>query len=221
MAEPQTQIARPSLTADVMLRAYATGIFPMSESRNASEIFWVDPTDRGIIPLQGFHISRSLAREIKRERYSVTVDRAFLRVIMGCAEREDTWINDEITSLYMGLHRQDHAHSIEVWDGATLVGGVYGVTLGAAFFGESMFSTRSNTSKIALAYLVTRLHAGGYQLFDTQFLTSHLASLGAIEVPRRRYHQMLSAALHRQGDFFALPEDIPAQDVLQLRTQTS
>ena len=193
----------------------------MSEARDAAEIFWVDPTDRGIMPIDGFHISRSLAREIRRETYHVTVDRAFSETVAACADRQDTWINEEITGLYEGLYVAGHAHSIEVWQGKTLVGGAYGVTLGAAFFGESMFSYRPNTSKIALAYLVLRLRIGGFRLFDTQFLTSHLASLGAIEVPRARYHQLLTAALQREGDFFALPEEVTAQDVLQFRTQTS
>lgn len=213
--------SRPTLTPDVMLRAYATGIFPMSESREAAEIFWVDPTDRGIMPVDGFHISRSLAREIRKETYRVTIDHAFSETVAACADRPDTWINDEITRLYEGLYLAGHAHSIEVWEGTTLVGGAYGVTLGAAFFGESMFSYRPNTSKIALAYLVLRLRIGGFRLFDTQFLTSHLASLGGIEVPRVRYHKLLSAALQREGDFFALPEEAGAQDVLQFRTQTS
>lgn len=221
MAENNFLRNRPSLTPDVMLRAYATGIFPMSESRGSSEIFWVDPTERGILPIDGFHISRSLAREIKRQRYQVTVDRAFNDTVEACGHREDTWINDEIAELYDGLYKAGYTHSIEVWDGEQLVGGVFGVTLGAAFFGESMFSFRPNTSKLALAYLVARLRIGGFRLFDTQFLTSHLASLGGIEVPRARYHQLLTAALQREGDFFALPDYVAPQDVLQLRTQTS
>ncbi|MEM1273783.1 MAG: leucyl/phenylalanyl-tRNA--protein transferase [Pseudomonadota bacterium] len=212
---------RPALTPEVLLRAYSTGIFPMSESRDASEIFWVDPTDRGILPMNGFHISRSLAREIKRQRYAIRIDTAFSGTIEACADREDTWINDEITALYEGLFQIGHAHSIEVWEGNQLVGGAFGVSTAAAFFGESMFSLRPNTSKIALAYLISRLKVGGYRLFDTQFMTPHLASLGGIEVPRARYHAMLSAALSREGDFYAQPEPVDYQDVLQLRTQTS
>ncbi|MEM9755879.1 MAG: leucyl/phenylalanyl-tRNA--protein transferase [Pseudomonadota bacterium] len=204
-----------------MLRAYATGIFPMSEARDASELFWVDPTERGIIPLNGFHLSRSLAKEIRRQRYSVEIDTAFSAIVEGCADRPDTWINAEISELYGALFRMGHAHSVEVWDGGTLVGGVFGITLGAAFFGESMFSRRPNASKIAMAYLVARLRIGGYRLFDTQFLTPHLASLGGIEVPRAQYHAMLAAALLREADFFAQPEPPQLHDVLQPRTQTS
>ncbi|MEM9318548.1 MAG: leucyl/phenylalanyl-tRNA--protein transferase [Pseudomonadota bacterium] len=221
MVENTTFKTRPTLTPDIMLRAYATGIFPMSESRDASEIFWVDPTDRGVLPLDRFHISRSLAREIKRERYQIKIDTAFSATVAGCADREDTWINDEIAGLYDGLFQAGHAHSIEVWQGRALVGGAYGVTLGAAFFGESMFSHRPNTSKIALAYLVLRLRVGGFKLFDTQFITPHLASLGGIELPRTRYHTILSAALQREGDFYAQPEPVDPQDVLQVSTQTS
>lgn len=193
----------------------------MSEARDAAEIFWVDPTERGILPIDGFHISRTLAKEIRRERYRVTIDTAFSDTVAACADRPDTWINAEIARLYEGLYMAGDAHSIEVWEGTELVGGAYGVSLGAAFFGESMFSYRPNTSKIALAYLVLRLRIGGYRLFDTQFLTSHLASLGGVEVPRARYHQMLTAALQREGDFFALPDEVSAQDVLQFRTHTS
>ena len=221
MADNSFLRSRPTLTPDVMLRAYATGIFPMSEARDAAEIFWVDPTDRGVMPIDGFHISRSLAREISRQAYRVTVDRAFSETVAGCADRTDTWINDEITRLYEGLFLAGHAHSIEVWEGKALVGGAYGVSLGAAFFGESMFSYRPNTSKIALAYLVLRLRIGGYRLFDTQFLTPHLASLGGIEMPRDQYHKRLTAALQREGDFFALSEEVSPQEVLQFRTQTS
>lgn len=189
------------LTPELLLQAYATGIFPMAESRDGDTIHWVDPRHRGVVPLEGFHISRSLARTIRRRLFQITTDRDFAGVVAGCADRPETWINEEIFSLYMGLHAMGRAHSLEVWQGGALVGGVYGVTLGAAFFGESMFSRMTDASKVALAYLVHRLRAGGFTLFDTQFLTPHLASLGAIEISRRDYLRRLEAALQGQGQF--------------------
>ncbi|MDE3080145.1 MAG: leucyl/phenylalanyl-tRNA--protein transferase, partial [Paracoccaceae bacterium] len=169
------------ITPGLLLQAYAAGVFPMAESREADEIHWVDPRRRGIFPIDGFHISRSLRRRILSGAFTVTTDRAFDAVIDGCAGREETWINAEIRSLYLALFEMGHAHSVEVWRGEDLVGGVYGVTLGAAFFGESMFSRATDASKVALAYLICRLRQGGFTLFDTQFLTPHLASLGAVE----------------------------------------
>lgn len=202
------------------MQGYANGIFPMAEHREDPEIFWVDPQRRGVMPLQGFHLSRSLKRAMRQTRLTITVDTDFEGVVNGCADRVDTWINDEIRCLYSDLHREGRAHSLEVWDGDELVGGVYGVTLGAAFFGESMFSHRTNASKIALACLVDRLVAGGYVLFDTQFLTEHLASLGAIEISRADYHTALDAAIGCPADFTTPPVRGP-QEVVQRMTQMS
>lgn len=189
------------LTPDHLLMAYAQGIFPMAESRDDSAVHWVDPRLRGVIPLDGFHISRSLARRIRRWPHSVTVNRDFMGVVHACADRPETWINATILDLYAQLHLNNHAHSLEIWEENTLVGGVYGVVLGSAFFGESMFSRRTDASKIALAYLVHRLRAGGFTLFDTQFLTPHLASLGAVEITRAAYHHRLATALAQRASF--------------------
>jgi leucyl/phenylalanyl-tRNA---protein transferase len=164
-------------------------------------VHWVDPRLRGILPLDGFHHSRSLARTLRRWPHRVTVDTAFAEVVLACADRPETWINDTILDLYLALHTRGYAHSLEVWEGDDLVGGVYGVALGAAFFGESMFSRRTDASKLALAYLVHRLRAGGFTLFDTQFLTPHLASLGAVEIKRADYHRRLAAALAERATF--------------------
>ncbi|MFY8145674.1 MAG: leucyl/phenylalanyl-tRNA--protein transferase, partial [Rhodobacter sp.] len=168
----------PAITPDILLRAYAAGIFPMAERRDDPSIHWIDPKRRGIIPLNRFHISRSLRRRLLHSDYAIRTDSDFSGVVQGCAGRDETWINDDIFSLYLALHRAGYAHSLEVWDADALIGGVYGVALGAAFFGESMFSRRRDASKVALAWLVDRLRAGGFTLFDTQFLTAHLASLG-------------------------------------------
>jgi leucyl/phenylalanyl-tRNA--protein transferase len=189
------------ITPDILLRAYAMGIFPMSDGRDDPEIHWVDPRLRGVIPLEGFHISRSLAKRIRSGRFRVTVDEDFDAVVEACATRGETWISRRIQALYLDLHRLGFAHSIEVREGAALVGGVYGVTLGAAFFGESMFSRVTDASKVALAHAVHRLRAGGFRLFDTQFLTPHLASLGAVEITRADYHRRLSDALAQRAVF--------------------
>lgn len=192
----------------------------MSETRDDPEIFWVDPRQRGILPPATFHISRSLARCLRRADHEVTIDRDFDAVVSACADREETWINRRIARAYGALHRSGHAHSLEIWRGSRLIGGVYGVTLGAAFFGESMFSRARDGSKIALAYLCHRLAAGGFQLFDTQFLTPHLASLGAIEIPRSRFRELLANALAATGDFTG-PRTPDAQELIQRSTQTS
>lgn len=202
------------------MQGYATGIFPMAEHRDDPEIFWVDPQRRGVMPLDGFHASRSLRRAMRQTRFEISVNQDFEGVVDGCADRADTWINTEIRSLYITLHAQNKAHSLEVWEGAVLVGGVYGVTLGAAFFGESMFSRRTNASKIALACLVERLVDGGFLLFDTQFLTEHLASLGGVEVSRRDYHKALQISRERPASFTA-PALRSPQDVVQRITQRS
>ncbi|WP_188476173.1 leucyl/phenylalanyl-tRNA--protein transferase [Primorskyibacter flagellatus] len=211
----------PDLTADLLLHAYTTGIFPMSEHRNDPEVFWVEPRRRGIIPLDGFRISRSLARALRRDDYTVTLNRDFMGVIEGCADRTETWISDKIAGLYEELHDAGFAHSVEVRDETGLIGGVYGVALGGAFFGESMFSRRTNASKIALAWLVAHLRNGGFRLFDTQFLTSHLASLGGIEVSRAEYRSLLAEALAYPADFTtpALPRS--GHEVVQFNTQMS
>ena len=210
----------PDLTPELLLHGYSIGIFPMAEHRDDPEIFWVDPRRRGVFPLDGFHISRSLSRAMRRTRFTITTNTAFNDVVAGCADRADTWINAEIFSLYAQLHTLGHAHALEVWEDDMLVGGVYGVTLGRAFFGESMFSRRDNASKIALACLVDRLNRGGVTLFDTQFLTPHLASLGAQEITRAAYHARLEMALMKTADFTA-PAAASAQEVVQRMTQMS
>tara|TARA_R100000935_G_scaffold1179_1_gene3790 strand:+ start:6268 stop:6903 length:636 start_codon:yes stop_codon:yes gene_type:complete len=210
----------PDLTPELLLHGYSMGIFPMAEHRDDPEIFWVDPRRRGIFPLDGFHISRSLARAMRRTHFTISINTAFEDVVSGCADRADTWINAEIFALYARLHAQGQAHALEVWGGDVLVGGVYGVTLGRAFFGESMFSRRDNASKIALACLVDRLTRGGFTLFDTQFLTPHLASLGAQEITRAAYHARLEMALMKNADFTA-PVAATPQDVVQRMTQIS
>lgn len=189
------------LTPDMLLRAYSVGIFPMAQSRDDPEVGWYDPRRRGVFPLDGFHISRSLARAIRRGDYRITINQDFAGVVTGCADREETWINADIFDIYLRLHRAGHAHSVELWAGDGLMGGVYGVTLGSAFFGESMFSRRTNASKIVLAWLIHRLRAGGFTLFDTQFLTPHLASLGAIEISRSEYRRQLAEAMQQSATF--------------------
>jgi leucyl/phenylalanyl-tRNA--protein transferase len=189
------------ITPEILLQAYAMGIFPMAEARHDQALHWVDPRRRGILPLDGFHISRSLARRLRDPGLSVTTDRAFSQVVSACADRDETWISHRIQTLYQQLHDQGHAHSIEVWQDGQLAGGVYGLVLGAAFFGESMFSHRVDGSKIALAHTVARLRAGGFRLFDTQFLTPHLATLGGIEIPRADYHRRLAEAIASPAEF--------------------
>lgn len=209
------------LTPKILLRAYAAGIFPMAESADAGEIHWVDPSRRGIIPLDNFHISRSLARVIRREMFEMRFNTAFEQVLSGCADRDETWINPEIYNLYVALHHMGYAHSQEVWLEGHLVGGVYGVALGGAFFGESMFSRATNASKVALAYLVDRLRLTGFSLFDTQFVTPHLLSLGAVEIPRSTYLDLLETALGQKADIRALGAPQSGQDVMQRNGQIS
>ncbi|MCR9220249.1 MAG: leucyl/phenylalanyl-tRNA--protein transferase [Alphaproteobacteria bacterium] len=195
------------LTPDMLLRAYAIGVFPMAEDRDDPDLFWIDPRMRGIIDMSRFHVPRRLRRTVRSRRYRVSFDEDFEGVMDGCAEsterRPRTWINDKILTLYTSLHRMGHAHSVEVWEGDRLVGGLYGVTLGGAFFGESMFSRRRDASKVALVHLVARLEAAGYRLLDTQFVTKHLERFGASEVPRADYRAMLAEALASHGEFFA------------------
>ena len=211
---------RADLTPDLLLKAYALGVFPMAESRADPDVFWVDPQRRGILPLDTFHISRSLARRLRRGGVEIAVNRDFAATVEGCADRPETWINDTIRDLYLALHASGFAHSLEVWRDGRLVGGVYGVTLGGAFFGESMFSRETDASKVALAYLVDRLRQAGFALFDTQFITPHLRSLGGREIPRAAYHRLLSAALGRRCDFTA-PGIPDAQLLVQRNTHTS
>jgi leucyl/phenylalanyl-tRNA--protein transferase len=196
------------ITPEVVLKAYACGIFPMAESAEDPALYWLDPEERGIIPLDEFHISARLARTVRSDRFTVTVDRDFDGVLDGCAEpapgRPRTWINARIRLLYRKLHERRHCHSVEVWDGETLAGGLYGVSLGRAFFGESMFHRTRDASKVALVHLVARLRAGGFSLLDTQYVTEHLRTFGAIEIPRWQYHKLLEAALAGEGDFTAL-----------------
>lgn len=191
------------LDPNLLLRAYAVGVFPMADSRNADDVFWVEPRKRAILPLDGFHLSRSLDKTIRADRFRVTRDADFTAVLKGCAEarpeRPDTWINPAIERAYGELHRRGHAHSIECWQEGALVGGLYGVRLGRAFFGESMFSRVSNASKVALANLVARMKAGGFTLLDCQFMTDHLASLGAIEISKEDYASVLDSALSSLG----------------------
>ena len=195
---------RPVLSPELMIRAYAAGIFPMSDGADQPGIFWVDPQRRGVFPLNGFHVSRSLRRRLARGGYEITVNRDFPGVIAACADRPETWINTEIFGTYLSLHAQGHAHSVEVWIDGALAGGVFGVVLGAAYFGESMFSHRTDGSKIALAHLIDRLRMGGFQLFDTQFTTEHLMSLGAMEISRADYRRQLQLAITSPADFFAI-----------------
>jgi leucyl/phenylalanyl-tRNA--protein transferase len=209
------------LTPENLLRAYAAGIFPMAEGRDDPGLHWVDPRRRGILPLDGFHISRSLARRLRTWPHEVRVNTDFLGVVRACADRPETWINAPILNLYRALHQAGFAQSVEVWEDDALVGGVYGVTLGAAFFGESMFSRRTDASKVALAWLVDRLRAGGFTLFDTQFLTPHLASLGGVEITRAEYHRRLGEAIRQPATFTPDGYAPTAYSVSQRRTQTS
>jgi len=179
----------------LLLQGYATGIFPMADSRGAAELFWVEPRNRAILPLDRFHLSHSLRRTLRSGRFRVTRDADFAAVITACADRPETWINAELERAMRALHASGHAHSVEAWSGETLVGGLYGVKLGRAFFGESMFSRQTDASKVALAWLVARLKVGNFTLLDCQFMTEHLASLGAVSVPRETYVALLSAAL--------------------------
>ena len=208
------------LGPDLLISAYAQGIFPMAPARDSREILWFEPQMRGVIPLQKFHISRSLARDIRRETCTIRTNTAFHAVVEGCADRPETWINDTLLRLYDTLHARGFAHSLEVWQGPDLVGGIFGVTLGGAFFGESMFSRRPNASKLALTYTVDRLIRAGFVLFDTQYLTPHLQSMGGEAIPRALYREKLAEALQINADF-TLPEIPTAQSILQRSAQTS
>ena len=206
--------ASSEITPEVLLRAYACGIFPMAESADDPTLFWVEPEMRGVIPLDGFRIASRLARTVRSDAFTVTVDTAFKAVIAGCAApqpgRDDTWINKRIRDLYIGLYGLGHCHSVEVWQDDDLVGGLYGVSLGRAFFGESMFHRARDASKVALVHLVARLIAGGFELLDTQYVTEHLRSFGAVEISRRRYRTLLDKAVAGEpADFMKLPTAQP------------
>jgi leucyl/phenylalanyl-tRNA--protein transferase len=210
------------ITPELMLRAYRIGLFPMAESRDARTLYWLDPEQRGVIPLEGFHLPRRLARRLRQAPYRITANQAFADVIAECAapraSSADSWINAEIRALFLALHRQGHAHSVEAWQGERLVGGLYGVSLGGAFFGESMFSRADDASKIALVHLVARLRLGGFTLLDAQFQTAHLSQFGTEEVPRALYKQMLGAAVELPAHFMADPEEQDlAREIAQLR----
>src|SRR5882672_9004441 len=238
-----------TINPEELLLAYRLGIFPMAESRTAEEVLWVRPHERGILPLEKFHVPRRLARAVRTDIYDVTIDAAFDQVIRGCAEsrpdRRETWINDPIIQVFEALHRRGFAHSVEAWHGGALVGGVYGLSLGAAFFAESKFSRMTDASKVALVHLAARLKAGGYTLLDAQFPNPHLEQFGAIAVSEERFQRLLAKALTRKGDFYGLggvagassllaaggagasgggaagPRPIAGSSVLQVITQTS
>jgi leucyl/phenylalanyl-tRNA--protein transferase len=209
------------ITPEVLLKAYACGIFPMAESAEDPALYWIEPDMRGIIPLDGFHVAARLARTVRSTPFTVWVDRDFDAVIDGCAEakpdRGRTWINERIRKIYRSLYDHGHCHSVEVYDGDSLVGGLYGVSLGQAFFGESMFHRARDASKIALVHLVARLRAGGYRLLDTQYVTDHLKTFGTVEVPKRRYHRMLEDAIAGDADFAALATDRPVSGAAALK----
>ncbi|QGG90212.1 leucyl/phenylalanyl-tRNA--protein transferase [Agrobacterium sp. MA01] len=191
-----------SITPELLLRAYSIGMFPMSESADDPELFWVEPDIRGIIPLDDFHVSKSLQKAIRKAPFDIRFDTAFDQVVAKCAEAADdrpsTWINQTIRDLYSALHRLGHAHSVEAWEGGELVGGLYGVTLGSAYFGESMFSRRTNASKICLVHLVERLRERGFTLLDTQFTTEHLKTFGAVDIPKAEYGVLLDRAMESE-----------------------
>ncbi len=217
------------LTPEILLAAYAEGIFPMAETGDAPELYWVNPFRRGILPLDRFHVSRRLRRVVRQGHFEIRCDSVFEEVVRGCAEstekRPNTWINEEIVRLYVALHRRGAAHAVEAWREGRLVGGLYGVSLGAAFFGESMFSRASDASKVALVHLAARLKEGGYRLLDTQFLTPHLARFGGIEISRARYRRLLAQALSYRAAFpSSLPGESPGEAALaalQESTETS
>jgi leucyl/phenylalanyl-tRNA---protein transferase len=212
------------LSPELLLRAYAAGLFPMAESAEDPDLFWIDPDPRGVLPLERFHLPRRLKRTLRAGHYEIRIDTAFEAVMRGCAEptqmRPKTWINEEILRLYGALHEQGYAHSVEAWQRDELVGGLYGVALRGVFFGESMFSRSSDASKVALVHLVARLVQGGFRLLDTQFVTDHLRRFGAIEIPRADYHRRLEQALAVEAYFAAGLAEDPVS-VLQSSTVTS
>ncbi len=216
----------PALSAaDELIACYRRGVFPMADARGDDRIYLIDPETRGIIPLNGFHLARRLARTVRSDRFEVRIDTAFPAVVEACAAprpgRMETWINGQIQALYGELFARGQAHSVETWDEGRLVGGLYGVSLGGAFFGESMFSDARDASKVALVHLIARLKVGGYGLLDAQFMTDHLATFGAQEISRAQYRARLAAALELDGDFYSLTPGAPGAGVLQAISQTS
>lgn len=214
------------VTPEIVLRAYAEGIFPMAETRGSTTLYWVSPDRRGILPLDGFHVPRRLARTVKAERFEVRVDSAFAEVIAACAQpaggRDESWINDEVMGLFVKLHAMGHAHSVEAWRDGSLAGGLYGLAIGGAFFGESMFSRCRDASKVALVHLAGRLIAGGFTLLDAQFITRHLRQFGAVEIDRSYYLELLRRAIAKPADFYGAGRSAASgASVLQLITQTS
>lgn len=209
------------ITPEVLLKAYACGIFPMAESADDPGLYWIEPERRGIIPLDSFRVSARLARTVRSDKFEIRVDHDFEGVIDGCAEpqygREKTWINERIRKLYGELFARGRCHTVEAWRDGRLVGGLYGVRLGGAFFGESMFHRERDASKVALVHLVGRLIAGGFRLLDTQFVTSHLSTFGAIEVSRRQYHRLLDHALQVEADFYCWPPGRPVPGAVALQ----
>jgi leucyl/phenylalanyl-tRNA--protein transferase len=213
------------ITPQGLLKAYACGIFPMAESADDNALYWIEPERRGILPLDAIHVPKRLARTIRQQRFEIRIDTDYEGVIDGCAgsrpDRRSTWINKRIRTLYRKLHDLGHCHTVEAWREGRLVGGLYGVRLGGAFFGESMFTLERDASKVALVYLAARLKYGGFSLLDTQFVTDHLSRFGAIEVPRDAFQRLLEEAVAGSADFFALSADADPDSVLQLVNQTS
>ena len=208
------------ITPEVLLKAYACGIFPMAESADDPALYWIEPQARGVLPLDRVHVPKRLARTIRSARFEVRVDTDFDGVISGCAAsrpgRRSTWINGRIRHLYGTLFKRGHCHTVETWLDGRLVGGLYGVELGAAFFGESMFSTETDASKVALAYLVARLIKGGFTLLDTQFVTDHLRQFGTVELDKAAFHVELERAMQTDGDFLALSREAPPDEILTI-----
>lgn len=207
------------ITPELLIRAYAAGVFPMAETRDAEDVYWFDPEERGILPLDRFHVPRSLQKTLRKGRFDVRCDTAFTDVVSRCAEplpgREETWINDRIFDLVCRLHAMGLAHSVETWCYGKLVGGLYGISLGGAFFGESMFSRVTDASKVALVHLVARLRLGGYSLLDAQFITDHLSRFGAVSIPRQIYHRRLGEALAVPGRFYGNPAPAALEGALE------
>ena len=214
-----------TITPQILLKAYAAGIFPMAESAEDNALYWVEPEERGIFPLDGLHISRSLRKRVRQRRFDIRIDTAFNDVIAACAEkapdRKTTWINQRIKSLYGQLYKMGCCHSVECWRRNELVGGLYGVRIGGAFFGESMFSRETDASKVALVHLVARLRAGGFRLLDAQFTTPHLETLGARTISRADYHALLERAIEDDAEFFKFREDRDPEAVLKLAAEAS
>ncbi|HEY4136424.1 MAG TPA: leucyl/phenylalanyl-tRNA--protein transferase [Alphaproteobacteria bacterium] len=213
------------LTPDILIRTYAAGIFPMAESADDPTLFWVDPERRGVLPIDGFHVSRKLQKKLRRNPFEMRCDTAYEAVIRACGasrpERPKTWINSEIIRLYSGLFDMGHAHSVEAWRDGRMVGGLYGISIGGAFFGESMFSVETDASKLALCHLIARLRRSGYILLDTQFVTQHLIGFGAMEIDRADYRRQLTAALQVKAEFYLGPLDESDLTFRQSLTQTS